>query len=77
MAERDRYINAQMEALEDTLEKLQQMPHLVQTEKMSALGRMVAGVAHEINNPVSFIYGNVTQAEEYINDLFNLIQLYQ
>lgn len=77
VAERDQKINAQMQALEETLQKLQQMPHLVQTEKMSALGRMVAGVAHEINNPVSFIYGNLSPAEEYIDDLLNLLQLYQ
>jgi two-component system NtrC family sensor kinase len=50
---------------------------LIQSEKMSSLGQLVAGVAHEINNPVSFIYGNLDPAEDYIKDLFNLIQLYQ
>ncbi|MGB3401095.1 MAG: ATP-binding protein [Microcoleaceae cyanobacterium] len=77
VAERDQQISIQMQTLEETLHKLQQTPHLVQTEKMSALGRMVAGVAHEINNPVSFIYGNLIPAEEYINDVLNLLQLYQ
>ncbi|MBD2690497.1 ATP-binding protein [Anabaena catenula] len=50
---------------------------LVQSEKMSSLGQLVAGVAHEINNPVSFIYGNLTPANLYIQDLIKLIQLYQ
>jgi signal transduction histidine kinase len=50
---------------------------LVQKEKMSSLGQMVAGIAHEINNPVNFIYGNLVPAEEYIKDLLELIKLYQ
>jgi PAS domain S-box-containing protein len=50
---------------------------LVQSEKMSSLGQLVAGVAHEINNPVSFIYGNVAHAKEYIQDLIQLLQIYQ
>jgi len=50
---------------------------LIQTEKMSSLGQMVAGIAHEINNPVGFIYGNITHAEENIKDLLYLIELYQ
>ncbi|MEG4528683.1 AAA family ATPase, partial [Microcoleus sp. C2D2] len=50
---------------------------LVQNEKMSALGNLVAGVAHEINNPVGFIAGNLQPALEYVGDLFNLIDLYQ
>jgi len=50
---------------------------LVHSEKMSSLGQMVAGVAHEINNPVSFIYGNLTHAKEYVQDLVRLIQAYQ
>jgi PAS domain S-box-containing protein len=51
--------------------------HLIQGEKMSSLGQLVAGVAHEINNPVNFIYGNLTHASEYIRDLLHLIHLYQ
>ncbi|PPT11190.1 Circadian input kinase A [Geitlerinema sp. FC II] len=64
--------------LQDTLKELQQTQmQLVQNEKMSSLGQMVAGVAHEINNPVNFIYGNLTHADEYTQDLLELIQLYQ
>ncbi|MBD2198629.1 HAMP domain-containing protein [Calothrix anomala FACHB-343] len=50
---------------------------LIQTEKMSSLGQMVAGIAHEINNPINFIYGNIRCADEYIQDLLNLINLYE
>lgn len=50
---------------------------LIQNEKMSSLGRMVAGIAHEINNPISFIYGNIIPARNYFQDLLKLIELYQ
>lgn len=50
---------------------------LVQNEKMSSLGQLVAGVAHEINNPVNFIHGNLTYATQYVSDLLKAIALYQ
>ncbi|MBN3910373.1 MAG: PAS domain-containing sensor histidine kinase [Nostoc sp. NMS1] len=65
------------ETLRQTLIKLQNALEAVQTEKMSGLGHLVAGIAHEINNPVSFIYGNLTYASEYYNNLLQLIHLYQ
>lgn len=68
----------QARQLEQTLRELQQtQAKLVQTEKMSSLGQLVAGVAHEINNPVNFIYGNLAHAGEYIHDLLRLLSLYQ
>lgn len=64
-------------AVNDISELKQAQAQLVQQEKMSSLGQLVAGVAHEINNPVSFIYGNLTPARNYIQDLLRLIHLYQ
>ncbi|NET26324.1 ATP-binding protein [Okeania sp. SIO1I7] len=64
--------------LTKALQQLKQaQSQLVQTEKMSSLGKMVGGVAHEINNPVSFIYGNTEYAKKYVLDLLQLIDLYQ
>ncbi|MBD2596156.1 PAS domain-containing sensor histidine kinase [Nostoc sp. MBR 210] len=65
------------ETLKHTLIKLQSALEAVQTEKMSGLGQLVAGIAHEINNPITFIHGNLRYASGYYNDLLNLIQLYQ
>ncbi|MDB9519471.1 ATP-binding protein [Roseofilum reptotaenium CS-1145] len=50
---------------------------LVQSEKMAALGKMVGGIAHEINNPITFIYSNIESSFQYVHDLLNLIKLYQ
>ncbi|MCU0566294.1 MAG: GAF domain-containing protein [Oculatellaceae cyanobacterium Prado106] len=64
--------------LATTLEELQRTQlQIVQTEKMAGLGQLVAGVAHEINNPINFIHGNLAHVEEYTADLFKLINLYQ
>ena len=64
--------------LEIAMQKLKNaQAHLVQNEKMVSLGQLVAGVAHEINNPVSFIYGNLSPANQYATDLLDLVKLYQ
>ena len=62
---------------EYTQELKQTQAQLIQTEKMSSLGQMVAGIAHEINNPVNIIGGNIDYANQYIQDLADLVTLYQ
>ncbi|WP_442949603.1 hypothetical protein [Nostoc sp.] len=67
--------NCQLKLTLKELENTQ--AQLIQTEKMSSLGQLVAGIAHEINNPVNFIDGNIIIVNEYIRDLLNLITLFQ
>ncbi len=67
--------NQELRAALTQLERTQ--AELVQREKIHALGRLVAGVAHEINNPVSFIAGNLTPARDYVTTLLELLELYQ
>ncbi|QYO62811.1 sensor histidine kinase [Leptolyngbya sp. 7M] len=69
--ERSHQLQASLEQLQHT------QAQLVQTEKISQLGQLVAGVAHEVNNPIGFIAGNLSHATEYIQDLVEHLQHYQ
>jgi predicted ATPase/signal transduction histidine kinase len=78
VAQRTQEINDKNQNLKTALKKLQStQAQLIQTEKMSSLGQMVAGIAHEINNPVNFIHGNINHANQYVQDLLDLIAIYQ
>ncbi|NJM47748.1 MAG: AAA family ATPase [Alkalinema sp. RU_4_3] len=71
-------INQRTQELSTALEQLQTAQiRLIQSEKMSSLGQLVAGIAHEINNPINFIYGNLTHAEVYARDLLQMAHCYQ
>ena len=71
-------VEARTVELIQAIKKIKQSQiQLVQSEKMSSLGQMVAGVAHEINNPVNFIYGNLSPAQDYIEDLISLVSHFQ
>ena len=78
LRQREQELTEKNQQLQTTLEELQKtQAQLIQSEKMSSLGQLVAGVAHEINNPVNFIDGNIIHAKEYIQQLLELLRLYQ
>lgn len=75
---RDRQLSQQVQQLENTLKELHRtQAQMVQSEKMSALGQMVAGIAHEINNPVNFVHGNLSHINQYTEDLLRLLDAYK
>lgn len=78
LSQKNHELQSAYNQLADALQNLQQtQTQLIQAEKMSSLGQMVAGIAHEINNPLSFIYSNLEHASNYAQDLLRLIELYQ
>jgi two-component system NtrC family sensor kinase len=78
MRESEARERAKSQKLGQTIIELQRtQAKLIQSEKMSSLGQMVAGVAHEINNPVGFVHGNLIHIQEYVRDLQQLVELYR
>ncbi|BAZ04741.1 AAA family ATPase [Calothrix sp. NIES-3974] len=74
----EKLIQEKNQVLEQTLIQLQKsQAQVVQSEKMSALGNLVAGVAHEINNPIGFINGSINNGKDYVQDLLSHLDLYQ
>ncbi|WP_260446923.1 protein kinase domain-containing protein [Nostoc sp. 2RC] len=76
--ERTQELNDKNERLQQAIQELKRAQiQLIQSEKMSSLGQMVAGIAHEINNPINFIHGNIAHASEYVRHLLELVTVYQ
>jgi predicted ATPase/signal transduction histidine kinase len=77
IAERTVEVETKNQQLETTIGDLHRtQSQMIQTEKMSSLGQLVAGIAHEINNPINFIYGNIKHCSNYTQDLLDLLHLY-
>ncbi|MBD2449407.1 HAMP domain-containing protein [Nostoc sp. FACHB-152] len=77
-AELENRVEERTNELKNALSELQRtQAQVIQNEKMSSLGQLVAGVAHEINNPVNFIHGNIAHLNEYTHDLVRMLKLYQ
>ncbi|MEG4573915.1 response regulator [Microcoleus sp. N3A4] len=74
-SKRGRELRAQLDLAQQELQLSRD--RMLQTEKMSSLGELVSGLAHEINNPITFIYSNLTHVQTYATDLIELLQLYQ
>ncbi|MEM8642567.1 MAG: ATP-binding protein [Cyanobacteria bacterium P01_G01_bin.54] len=78
LGEKNQDLENRTQKLTQALDELQNAQiQLIQSEKMSSLGQLVAGVAHEINNPVGFIHGNLSHLDEHTKDLLDLLHLYQ
>ncbi|MGG6297625.1 MHYT domain-containing protein [Leptolyngbya sp. AN02str] len=78
LRESEARLRQQAHNLQQAFQELQSLQlQLVQSEKMSSLGQLVAGIAHEINNPVNFIHGNLTHVQDYVQELLDFVQLYQ
>ena len=78
LQDKNQQLKQQASELKKALEELKRTQiQMIQTEKMSSLGQLVGGIAHEINNPINFIYGNITHTSEYFQDLINLLHLYE
>lgn len=78
LEEKNTLLEQKVVEVSQAYEDLQQMQiKLIQSEKMSGLGQMAAGIAHEINNPINFISGNLDYAQEYAQNLLKIVRLYQ